>query len=72
MHKALRVLRENCANPLYMRRRNESASIYRMKKIIGTRANCMQTEESKNRFISFTPPTAPPFSIDTQFYTMVK
>ena len=44
MHKALRVLRENCANPLYMWRRNESASIYRMKKIIVTPANCMQSE----------------------------
>jgi hypothetical protein len=50
MHKALRVLRENCANPLYMRRRNESASIYRMKKIIVSRANCMQSE---TRIINF-------------------
>ena len=42
---ALRELCENCVNPLiYMKRGYESASIYRMKKIIGTCANCMQSE----------------------------
>ena len=45
MHMALRELCENCVNPLiYMKRGYESASIYRMKKIIGTCANCMQSE----------------------------
>ena len=44
-HKALRVLRENCVNPLAnTKRENEPVSPHRMKKIMGTHANCVQSE----------------------------
>ncbi|MFA6333361.1 MAG: hypothetical protein WCX22_10435 [Methanoregula sp.] len=53
MHKALRVLRENCAYPLANIRRSEPALMHRMKKTIITRANCKQSEI---RTINFSDP----------------
>jgi len=53
-HEALRVLRENCANPLSKtRQENKVVSMHRMKKIIVARVNCIQSEI---RTINFSDP----------------
>ena len=53
-HEALRVLRENCANPLSKtKQENESVSMHQMKKIIVARVNCIQSEI---RTINFSDP----------------